>query len=178
MLKPISRNQLGFTLTELLIVVIILAILAAIVVPQFASSSDDAKVSALQSNLARLRSAVDLYYQQHGAYPGANASSGATCPGGGAAGGGGINSEQALIDQLTRYTNAAGQSCTTTDATFRFGPYIKKDALPENPITTVATTAISTTGALGMIGDAPAAGWKIDVVTGQFIANDQAYDHL
>ena len=173
-----TRKQQGFTLTELLIVVIILAILAAIVVPQFASSSDDAKVSALQSNLARLRSAVDLYYQQHGAYPGANLSSGAVCPGGGAAGSGAANSEQALIDQLTRYTNAAGQSCTTTDATFRFGPYIKKDALPENPITTVATTVISTTGALGMIGDVAPGGWKLDVVTGQFIANDQAYDHL
>jgi len=174
----IVRQQKGFTLTELLIVVIILAILAAIVVPQFASSSDDAKVSALQSNLARLRSSVDLYYQQHSAYPGEAVSSGATCPGGGTAGSGGVNSEQALIDQLTRYTNAAGQSCTTTDAAFRFGPYIKKDALPENPITTSAVTAISTAGVLGMIGDATPAGWKLDVVTGQFIANDQTYDHL
>jgi general secretion pathway protein G len=47
----------GFTLVELLIVVIILAILAAIVVPQFASSTDDAKVSSLDSTLecTRLR---------------------------------------------------------------------------------------------------------------------------
>ena len=42
---PLSRNHKrgGFTLVELLIVVIILAILAAIVVPQFATSTDDAK---------------------------------------------------------------------------------------------------------------------------------------
>ena len=61
--------QRGFTLVELLIVTIILAILASIVVPQFAATTDDAKLSALDSNLASIRSAVDLYYQQHGHYP-------------------------------------------------------------------------------------------------------------
>ena len=60
----------GFTLVELLIVVIILAILAAIVVPQFSSTTDDAKASAADSTLANLRAAIDLYYQQHGEYPG------------------------------------------------------------------------------------------------------------
>ena len=49
------RKQSGFTLVELLIVAIILAILAAIVVPQFASSTDDAIDSALRSNLSGIR---------------------------------------------------------------------------------------------------------------------------
>ena len=178
MYKLTANKQRGFTLTELLIVVIILAILAAIVVPQFASSSDDAKVSALQANLARMRSAIDLYYQQHGHYPSAVAATGATCPGGGTAGTGAQDDDQAFIDQLTRYTNAAGQSCTTTDNTFRFGPYIKKDALPENPISADATLVIVTTGALGMTGAATPAGWRFDNVTGQFIADDAANDHL
>ena len=53
----------GFTLVELLIVVIILAILAAIVVPQFASTTDDARASSADATLAGLRSAIDLYYQ-------------------------------------------------------------------------------------------------------------------
>ena len=64
--------QQGFTLVELLIVVIILALLAAIVVPQFASSTDDAKISSLDTTLSNMRGAIDLYYQQHGEFPGAN----------------------------------------------------------------------------------------------------------
>ena len=71
--QSVIKRQImqGFTLVELLIVVIILAILAAIVVPQFSSSTLDAKESALDSTLANFRSALDLYYQQHGSrYPG------------------------------------------------------------------------------------------------------------
>ena len=173
------RNTLqhGFTLVELLIVTIILAILASIVVPQFAATTDDAKLSALDSNLASIRSAVDLYYQQHGHYPSANAATGATCPSSGAAGTGAVNTAQAFIDQLSRYSNAAGQTCTTTDATFKYGPYMKKDTLPSNSVTDNSALVISTTGALGMTGNATAAGWKFDNVTGQFIADDAANDH-
>ena len=72
----------GFTLVELLIVVIILAILAAIVVPQFASTTDDARDSAADSTLAGLRSAIDLYNQQHNnIYPGAVTAVPAACAG-------------------------------------------------------------------------------------------------
>ena len=56
-----SFTQKGFTLVELLIVVIILAILAAIVVPQFSSTTRDANISALDSNLSNIRSVIDLY---------------------------------------------------------------------------------------------------------------------
>ncbi|MDH5631908.1 MAG: type II secretion system GspH family protein [Gammaproteobacteria bacterium] len=176
MKKLMFRMEQGFTLVELLIVVIILAILAAIVVPQFASSTDDAKLSALDSTLANMRGAIDLYYQQHGKYPSAAAATGATCPGGGAAGTGAINTVQSFVDQMTRYTNSAGQSCTTRDAIFKYGPYLKKDLLPNNPLTDVNTLVVSTAGALGMTGAAVGAGWKFDNVTGQFIADDAAYD--
>ena len=57
--------QAGFTLVELLIVVIILSILAAIVIPQFSSSTTDAQEAALDSNLAALRSAIELFKAQH-----------------------------------------------------------------------------------------------------------------
>ena len=77
-----KRKQAGFTLVELLIVAIILAILAAIIIPQFASTTIDAQESALRTNVSAMRSALDVYRQQHGAYPGATAATGGTCTGG------------------------------------------------------------------------------------------------
>lgn len=171
------KNQImkGFTLVELLIVVIILAILAAIVVPQFSSTTDDAKLSALDTTLANMRSAIDLYYQQHGKYPGAALSTGATCDNGAAdTTGGTVNSSTAFIAQLTRYTNPAGQACTGTGANFKYGPYLKKDALPKNQITEKSTLTVINTGVLGMVSSSTdgSKGWKFDTVTGQFIADD------
>ena len=171
------KLQQGFTLVELLIVVIILAILAAIVVPQFSASTDDAKISSLDSTLAGTRAIIDLYYQQHGNYPSAAAvtGAGAACTGTATAAGA-AGSTAAFMAQLTRYTNAAGQGCDKKDAVFKYGPYLKKDVLPANPITNINTLVISTTGTLGMTGNATAAGWKFDNITGQFIADDAAYD--
>ena len=109
-------SEAGFTLVELLIVVIILGILAAIVVPQFGSSTDDAKSASLDTSLTHVRGAVDLYYQQHGDYPGENLSSGGVgLPAGAAAGTGALHTEQAFIDQLIYYSNIGGQSSTIKD---------------------------------------------------------------
>ena len=64
-------NRSGFTLVEILIVVIILGVLAAVAIPQFTSSTDDAKTSALDMTLSELRNAIELYFHQHGGtYPG------------------------------------------------------------------------------------------------------------
>ena len=168
--KPGSRPN-GFTLVELLIVVIILSILAAIVVPQFSSSTSDAKYASLDSNLSTLRSAVELYYQQHGSYPSATASSGGTPPTGGSAGTGAAGSAQALIDQLTMYTNASGQAATNSDTSYKYGPYLKK-GIPQEPFSSSAAVEISTAGLLGMTATGGTnAGWKFDNKTGQLIAN-------
>ncbi len=62
----------AFTLVEILIVVIILGILAAIVIPQFTEASDDARDSAMRSDLQTVRSQLELYKVQHvGVYPAA-----------------------------------------------------------------------------------------------------------
>lgn len=179
-----KRDVCGFTLVELLIVVVILAILAAVAVPQFTSSTQDAKVSALDSTLSRMRSAIDLYYQQHGHYPGSVTAAGATCPSSGTAGTGTAAdaAQQALAfgSQLTMYTNAAGQACSTTDATFRFGPYLKTagfgaSALPKNPITDNNAVAVVNAGNLNMTSTSTTGGWKYDIVTGKFIADHSSY---
>ena len=169
--------QKGFTLVELLIVVIILALLAAIVVPQFASSTEDAKLASLDTTLANVRSAIDLYFQQHGEYPGALTAVDAACATAGGTdgtgiGGAGATGAQAFSDQMSLYTNNNGGACSVKTTAFKFGPYLKKAALPANPITTVATLEVIATGDLLMSGTAANGGWKFDINVGKFIAND------
>jgi len=171
----LKTMQRGFTLVELLIVVIILAILAAIVVPQFSSSTTDAKLSSLDTTLSNMRSAIDLYYQQHGEYPSASAASGGTCTGG-TAGSGAADSSAAFLEQLAYYTNTTGQSCSLKDDgagnLYPYGPYLKKSILPGNPVSLDDTLTIVTAGNLTMAGDGAGGGWKFDNKTGKFIAND------
>ncbi len=173
-------KQAGFTLVELLIVAIILAILAAIVVPQFASTTTDAQEAALRSNLSAIRGALTLYRQQHGEYPAFLAATGGACSG--TAGTGAVDTRQAVVDQLTRYTNANGQSCTRQDGgSFPFGPYLDGDDIPANPITgnnaiDIVTAANPAAGDLGMQGSGAGLGWRYDTTSGKFIANDTNLD--
>jgi prepilin-type N-terminal cleavage/methylation domain-containing protein len=168
-----SRSS-GFTLVELLIVVIILAILAAIVIPQFSSATVDAQESALDSNVHSLRAAVDLYRVQHnGKYPGAVAATGATCTVG-SAGTGAINTAQAVIDQLTKYSSASGTTCSGADPTTLLGPYLRK-GLPAEPITNSAAIAMATAGT-PLAPAAATGGWAYDVKTGQIVMNSNATD--
>ncbi|MDH3858340.1 MAG: type II secretion system GspH family protein [Gammaproteobacteria bacterium] len=174
-MQPIRNAiQKGFTLVELLIVVIILALLAAIVVPQFASSTDDARLASLDTTLGNVRSAIDLYFQQHGEYPGELTAVDAACTGtdGTGTGGAGAQGAQAFLDQLSLYTDAEGGACSIADANFQFGPYLKKNTLPANPITGVATLVVVNDGDLVMPGDGANGGWKYDILVGKFIAND------
>ncbi len=168
----------GFTLVELLIVVVILMILAAIAVPQFSAATDDAKLSSLDTSLAKVRAAVELYYQQHGEYPGNVASIGSGCTSGpgGTPGTGPMETEQAFLDQMSKYTDINGESCTKSDTDFKYGPYLTKATLPDNPMTTSHTILISTAGTLGMTSAVTNGGWKYDTITGQFIVDHSRYD--
>lgn len=174
-----KQRQAGFTLVELLIVAIILAILAAIVVPQFASTTTDAEESALRANLSAMRGAIDLYRQQHGEYPTFAAATGATCTA--TSGLGLINTQLALEEQLSRFTDNAGGSCSVGGTDAPFGPYMKDSVIPANPVTGISTVVIVKTGDAGSgdleLGpDVGSAGWKFDNVSGKFFANDDADD--
>ena len=158
----------GFTLVELLIVVVILGILAAIVIPQFSTSTQDARVAALDSSLGNMRSVVDLYFQQHNEYPSANADGS----------GGAANSSAAFLTQLSQYTDVDGDVSLSQDATHTLGPYLKKAEIPTEPMSSSSALEIVTAGNLGLTATAgDPGGWKFDNVTGQFIANHSSWDN-
>ena len=162
-----ARNQKGFTLVEILIVVIILAILAGVVIPQFSSSSDEAKLSVLQSDLATMRGAAELYYHQHNStYPGDKVSGVA----------GSADASDYFVDQLTLYTDVNGDAQPTKDATHKYGPYIKK-GIPVNPfndLNTVDVDDVQTDLTLAVPDGGEA--WKFYTQTGQLFADDGAHD--
>jgi hypothetical protein len=125
-----------------------------------------------------MRAAIDLYYQQHNAYPAAvTAAPSASCTGTGVvAGAGTAGSTAAFSEQLSMYTDAKGGACSYSDTTnHKFGPYMKKAALPPDPIMNVATLVISTAGNLSMAADGAIGGWKYDTKTGKIIMNHTTY---
>ena len=63
-----SRQQ-GFTLVELLLVLVILATLAAIVLPRFTGKTKQAQITAVQTQIAAFKTALDSYEVDNGGYP-------------------------------------------------------------------------------------------------------------
>lgn len=158
-MKTASRTgQAGFTLIEMLIVIVILGILAMVIIPQISTSTDDARLSALRTNLSAMRNAVEIYYAQHNStYPG-------------------IAGAAVFVLQLTQYTDAAGAISATKDATHKFGPYIKGSALGKNPFNELNTILVDAAIADITVrtGDG-STGWKFFAITGVLIANDGAH---
>lgn len=153
----------GFTLIELLIVVIIIAILAAIAIPQFSNTSTDAQESAAVANLTSMRSAIELYRVQHNnTYPAVKTSKGgATCTNG-TAGEADAGSADAFADQLTKYSDANGRTCSVAAATYIYGPYLR--AIPAETISNsnaVVVAANATTNP----PSASTVGWRYETGT-------------
>jgi len=59
----------AFTLIELLLVLVILGILAAIVVPKFTGRTEQARITATQTQIASFATALDAYEVDNGNYP-------------------------------------------------------------------------------------------------------------
>jgi len=65
----LRRIKAGFTLIELLLVLVILAALAAVVVPKFTRRSEQARITAARTDIARLEVALDAFEIDNGRYP-------------------------------------------------------------------------------------------------------------
>jgi general secretion pathway protein G len=145
------RNRHGFTLIEVLIVVVIISILAATILPEFSSSSNDAKASAVKYNLHAFRQQIEFYKLQHNAaVPALVASS---LPG--------------LI--YASDVTGANNGQTKTDSTHAFGPYIQGGALPLNPYD--GKTTVSQTAVFPPTVTTAAGGWLYEPISGQIAAN-------
>jgi general secretion pathway protein G len=66
---PPRNRRHHFTLVELLLVLVILATLAAVVVPKFAGRSEQAKVTAAQTEISSMEVALDAFEIDNGYYP-------------------------------------------------------------------------------------------------------------
>jgi len=169
MIKRMLKDQAGFTLIEMLIVVILLGILAMLIIPQISVSTADANINTLQSNLASLRNAIELYYHQHNeVYPGAVSEADGTTATTNA------NADEAFIAQLTQYTDINGQTSTSKVGNFIYGPYLKATALPTNPFNVLSTLAcdVAVVEVTNRTLIAPETAWAFHPVTGVFFAND------
>lgn len=164
-----SKDKAGFTLIEMLIVIIILGILAMVIIPQITVSQDDAKVSTVKTNLAGIRSAIELYYAQHNnVYPGlVKETDGTTAT---ATAG---EATTAFLAQLLQFTDATGKVSATKTGAYVLGPYIKNNKLSENPFKDAAVlsdlTVVDITAARTTDGTT---GWKYLPKLGVFFAND------
>jgi len=142
----------GFTLVEILIVVIILGILAAIVIPQFTEASNDARESALVSDLQTVRSQIELYKVQHlEKLPHLNEN--------------GQADTANFKNRLTGRTDQDGK----INANGAFGPYLQK--FPTNPFATTNADGVNFGTADPAPGDGTS-GWYFNTNTGKFSAND------
>jgi len=63
------KRQSGFTLIEIMVVVVIHPVLGALVVPKILDKVDQARVTAAQSDIRAIQTALDLYRLDNFKYP-------------------------------------------------------------------------------------------------------------
>ena len=145
-----SARRSAFTLVEVLIVVVIMAVLAATIIPQFADSTTDAKVSTLKFNLHTMRSQIELYRTHHdGKLP------------------------SATLVELTKATDVTGAQGTGVN--FPFGPYLRE--LPDNPFSNknIVTVIAASPPTVANVTANNGGGWLFNTTTGELWADNDKW---
>lgn len=131
-LRSSLKRCRAFTLVELLIVIVVLAVLAAIVIPKFGDSSVRSKESSLRANLQIVRSAVEMFKNDTGAYPAALADlAGTSAP--------------------TSGKDSSGNAKSITASDFK-GPYVP--SVPTDPTNGTSFTYSTASGTVGKVTSA------------------------
>ncbi len=156
-----------FSIVELIVVVVILGVLAAMAIPRFSEGATGDAEAELKTRLAVLRTAIALYYDDHGAYPGQRPA-GATAA---------ARTAAAFIRQLTQ--PAEGHASSARSEAFCYGPYLRR-AVPACPVSSPRPSA----GIFVVAGpavptydqSARPAGWVYNCDTGYIAANSDGVD--
>ena len=132
---------------------IIMAVLAATIIPQFSSSTKDAKESSMKFNLHTMPHSDPAYQFDHN---------------------GNAPTSADFEKQMTLNSDASGATVTTADATHPFGPYI--GTLPTNSFNgKKGVTTCTGKPAAEVAGDF---GWQYDATAGQVYPNTTGYFDL
>ena len=67
------KNQKGFTLIELLVVIAIIGVMAALVIVNLSSANKKSRDSKRKADLAEIKTALELYFDEELLYPTATA---------------------------------------------------------------------------------------------------------
>ena len=129
-MRRLSRRG-AFSLVELVMVVTIIGIIAAIAIPRVSNAATSSTANALQATLANVRKAIDVYYAEHGKYPGYDVANG-------------LPNNAAFVDQLLMYTDFSGNINAAYGDPFFYGPYLRTP-FPKNPFNDLATVAVKAT---------------------------------
>src|SRR5437667_8010542 len=68
-IRSLQKRSAGFTLIEIMVVVIVIGILAATIIPKFATTTYDARVSAAKGHIAELEAALERFNVHMDRYP-------------------------------------------------------------------------------------------------------------
>ncbi len=151
--RPPRLGARAFSLVELVIVVVIIGIIAAIAVPRISSGATSASANALEATITNVRKAIDIYYAEHGGYPGYNPSDGS--PDG-----------TWFQNQLLMYSDDKGNTNAARTAIYRFGPYIRAP-FPKNPSNKLDSVHVKATEAEASPADG-SVGWVAVLSNGDF----------